>query len=807
MTRQVFNQHAFNAGRLSPLLQGRQDVDQYSRGLSEAINVTLTPYGAASRRSGFEFVSRVGDNNSNIALVDFQINQDTSFMLEFGHLYIRFFSDGAPVTDNDVPYELESPFTSDEVKDIIFAQFSSSMYITHKNHPPQKLTRRSTLDWVLENHAIDAPATTDQGTSVNRILTVFNSGGRALINGEPFLAGDVGRRLVSLTGKGSAVITTVRAVEQDALIEITTPFEPDQLPAGEWRLEQSPIAEAKPTNIIRGQRTTVNFTEIGTDTPKACIYNEDLSGYIFLNGGTVRIDTWSDSTSIEGTVVKTLNSDEATTIWSLEQNAWTPATGYPEIVSFVQQRLVYAKTKDDPSAVWMSETGNFNNFAAGANDADSIAINLSSAKANSISWVVATQDLIAGTLGSESTLSGSGGLTPSNIGQSPRTYHGSKPQIPIAIGNEVIYIQRSGRKIRSMHYDFNQDTYIGEDITFFSEDITEDIVTKLAYAENPNSTIYAVDEAGNLLTCAYERSQKVLGWSKWETNGKVLDVRTVSNGSVDDVYIIVERQLPTGKFKCIERLYTGDQQSDISGFSDSFQSFQDPKPITNITNSTVCQVTCPDHGYEDGGRIKLEDVEGMTEVIGKSYVTANVTNDSFTLKDSKGVDVDSTEFNAYTGGGTANKLFTSVTGLDHLEGLEVTVKADAGTHPNRVVTNGAIELDREAYNVVVGLSYNTKISTLTPEFNTRIGSVQGQKQRRTLPVLRLFKSAVPKVNGTFRPSRSASDKMDEATPLKTGTVQYPIDSWDTEGKLTIETDEPQPLTILAIYGTVEGNVT
>ena len=89
MPRQVFSQNGFNAGRLSPLLEGRQDIAQYDRGLSEARNCLVTTRGPVNRRSATQFIAEAKNSTSNIALIPFQFSEDDSFMLEFCDRYIR----------------------------------------------------------------------------------------------------------------------------------------------------------------------------------------------------------------------------------------------------------------------------------------------------------------------------------------------------------------------------------------------------------------------------------------------------------------------------------------------------------------------------------------------------------------------------------------------------------------------------------------------------------------------------------------------------------------------------------------------
>ena len=142
MPRQVFSQNGFNAGRLSPLLEGRQDIAQYDRGLSEARNCLVTPRGPVNRRAATEFIAEAKDSTSNIALIPFQFSEDDSFMLEFGDQYIRFYTNSAQVESApSVPLEVATNYLSAEVEQIAFTQFGDIIYLAHPNHPPATLTR------------------------------------------------------------------------------------------------------------------------------------------------------------------------------------------------------------------------------------------------------------------------------------------------------------------------------------------------------------------------------------------------------------------------------------------------------------------------------------------------------------------------------------------------------------------------------------------------------------------------------------------------------------------------------------------
>lgn len=68
--------------------------------------------------------------------------------------------------------------------------------------------------------------------------------------------------------------------------------------------------------------------------------------------------------------------------------------------------------------------------------------------------------------------------------------------------------------------------------------------------------------------------------------------------------------------------------------------------VTNITNADPAQVTAPDHGYTTGEEVYFSNIEGMTEINGRSALVTVLDADNFTLDD-----VDSTTWGAFTGSG------------------------------------------------------------------------------------------------------------------------------------------------------------
>jgi hypothetical protein len=82
------------------------------------------------------------------------------------------------------------------------------------------------------------------------------------------------------------------------------------------------------------------------------------------------------------------------------------------------------------------------------------------------------------------------------------------------------------------------------------------------------------------------------------------------------------------------------------------------KTITGISQANPAVVTSNAHGYLNGDWVFIQSVGGMTQVNGNFYIVANKTANTYELNDLNGVPVDSTAFNAYTAGGTSQRVYT-----------------------------------------------------------------------------------------------------------------------------------------------------
>lgn len=93
--------YAFTAGELAPTLFGRGDLEKYDFGLAEARNWFVDYRGGLATRPGSEFVDYVPDAFLDTQFFEFKFNADiaNTYVIIFGHNYIRFLQDGAYVLE------------------------------------------------------------------------------------------------------------------------------------------------------------------------------------------------------------------------------------------------------------------------------------------------------------------------------------------------------------------------------------------------------------------------------------------------------------------------------------------------------------------------------------------------------------------------------------------------------------------------------------------------------------------------------------------------------------------------------------
>lgn len=474
----------------------------------------------------------------------------------------------------------------------------------------------------------------------------------------------------------------------------------------------------------------------------------DVGRSIRFNDGTdwtwLEITAHTDST----TVTATIRGDDpangnASTKWRL--GIWSETTGFPATVTFFEERLMFAGATNFPQRIDGSRSGDFENFAPSkadgtVRDDDALAFTLAADQVNVIRWLSAGKKLLIGTVGGEWEMSGQGvnePLTPTNVQVLRATTYGSANVEPVRIGDIVLFVQRAGKKLRELTFSFERDNFVAPDLLLLAEHLIQSSgIKEMAYAQEPDSILWAVRNDGRLLGLTYERAQDVIGWHV-HTFGGSLDgsdepacesAAVIPSPTIDhsQLWLVVKRTIDGGTKRYIEFM-------------------EDP-----FTENTA---------QEDA-----------------FFIDSGLT---------------------YDGAAT-----TTISGLDHLEGETVTVLGDGAVRPSRTVSSGSITLDREVSKAQIGLSYTSRLRTLRLDAGANEGTAQGKIKRIHHVIVRLWRSLGMKVGpdaNKLDVVPFGPDKMNNSPTFFTGDKKVRFRGGYTRaGQITVQQDQPLPLTILGL---------
>lgn len=134
-------QNAFNGGEVAPFMYGRIDDQKFQMSCAVMRNFICRAQGPAVRRPGFEFVNAVKDSTKHVRLIPFKFNSDQTCVVELGHHYARFHSFGMTVYRNGSVHEITTPYDSEDLDDIEYAQAADVITLVHTKYAPQELAR------------------------------------------------------------------------------------------------------------------------------------------------------------------------------------------------------------------------------------------------------------------------------------------------------------------------------------------------------------------------------------------------------------------------------------------------------------------------------------------------------------------------------------------------------------------------------------------------------------------------------------------------------------------------------------------
>lgn len=641
MTPYYAIQPAFTGGELSEDVANRIDLDKYQLGLRQAENAIIRPYGSVRKRPGLIYCGACKYEDKAVRLQEFDFATSLSYLLEFGDKYVRIWRGG-----KYLGVEVTTPFTEADLPALRFVQSIDIVYICSGKYPVQKLERFSDTEWKLVEAVFDLPPFCDVNKDVDCKLTPSATVGTVTLTAakDAFTSkhvGDMvkieqyvdGKETNVENGTSTAILVgkTWKVITHGTWTG-TTYVEYAESADGPWKTLRSYTSSDDYNPSESGDVEEYTWmrvrSAVSSGTCKA-----SLSAYPYTHTGYATITAVTDAKTATATVTEKqrLGSTDATADWYL--SAWGETNGYPYCTTFFQDRLVFGGSPGEPQRIWMSKSGDYENFGIDkeegtVTDDSAVTADLLSRKSCAITHMDAGNDLVVFTEGNSWTISGGETVTPSSITPRNQENYGVSNVVPIRVGNRIVYIQRRGSIVRDIGYDYNSDSYVGIDLTLLAKHlISGHTIVSAAFSQEPDSLLYFVREDGIILVLTYVIDQKVYAWSHIVTDGQFESVAAVNNGSNDDVYAAVKRTVNGKTVTYMERF----DQDHTSGSQQDYVML-DAAAVYDLRTATN---VLPDLAYLEGKTVRvLADgylYDPMVVKDGKITLPENVTAKRLTV--------------------------------------------------------------------------------------------------------------------------------------------------------------------------------
>lgn len=185
---------SFDAGELSPWLDGRTDLAKYPAGCRKLENFIVHPQGGISKRPGMEYCGQLYAGATDGRLVEFALQGSASEILVLGGGKMKVFAAGVPVQSGQEDLAVTIPWSDADLPTLRWKQINDVIFFVHPLHAPQKLTRTSQTSWTLaESVPTTKMAFLDWNTAEDwKVTTVFAITGEAWTgSAHAYVVGDI----------------------------------------------------------------------------------------------------------------------------------------------------------------------------------------------------------------------------------------------------------------------------------------------------------------------------------------------------------------------------------------------------------------------------------------------------------------------------------------------------------------------------------------------------------------------------------------------------------------------------------------
>ena len=431
-----------------------------------------------------------------------------------------------------------------------------------------------------------------------------------------------------------------------------------------------------------------------------------------------------------------------------DEPVWSDARGWPGVCTFHGGRLWLAGSTQKPTSVWGSRINGFFDFTWSEVDTvvpedHAVFDTIDTNEYNKIINIFTGRKLQVFTTGAE-FVNTVDFPTPSGSSWQQQTGYGSKRVRPILIDGATLYVDSSKRTIRQFMFDFNEDGFVSNNITLLSSHLLTDIKALRAIKGTTldvSDYVYAINTDGTVAVMNTLRSEGLLGWTHWETQGEFIDVCVLSK----EVYFLVKRRGLYFIEKLEENTYTDHNVLE--------------KGIKPTTNNII-------DGYAN-------IADGIDNIVDTDYTNNQPVNSITT--DYKDIFLH-TDF----------KVIADFSIMPDSEPIS------DGTNLNHFT------ITRDAYRLEVGLDFSTEVLTLPIGATLKSGSTIHKRKRVVKADINVLESLGVYAQDMQSPDRQFTVVLNEAPNRFSGFKEMYLLGYDRIVQIKITQKEPLPLLLRGI---------
>lgn len=542
----VLYQNNFNGGEISSEAYGLVNYEAYVKSVARSKNFYVNLINTATYRAGTRLIAAC-KNTTATRLFPFQFSETQAFVVEAGNAYMRFYQDRGQVLDGGSPYEIVSPYSAADIATTKYVQRRDTMYLTHKNHAVQVLSRLAATNWTIGEYEL-TPAPFQ---AVNKTAVTIDASGTTgnitlTASAATFASTDVGSQWY-FEENVEAKYTQWEAQGTYAINDLVT---------NAGHVYRAVAADTS------GKRAPVHVSGIENDGEMDWEYMHSGWGYVKITG-------YTSPTVVSATVLSRLPNSATLNTKEWAAPVFSSTRGHPSVGRFFDDRLCLGGKED----IALSVVGDYPNFSRKANLTEvtpesAIITGLASGEAQYTRWMMDDQKgLVIGTNTAEWLITSGNSnsvLSPTN---NPRaillsSVGGSDVQA-VRIDNQIFFISDSQQSLRGLNYEFSADGFIDTQPSVLASHLFKSNVKRIVTQRQPHERVWIVFEDGRLVTMITRKRENVIGFNEVVLGGvgdtagnppKVIDACVVAgvNDGEQDLYLLVERYINGATVRSIE---------------------------------------------------------------------------------------------------------------------------------------------------------------------------------------------------------------------------------------------------------------